>query len=438
MTVSLGQILAAVRSTEAALVGEVAGYLVLGAADAAQKAPTQADLGTIFIDENGEVLLRGALSEPSEVEQDLRDILGWLLDEVRSSFPNLRRVAERPEPRGLVSLITELETALVPVNRRAARRSLSRLAREAQKSEVRWHAGVNLGLVRKVRAAPERAAPFERPEPEPHGLLQFTEEPTHQESIPEAFEVDEPDPPSSGEVPVGAVFAVIERNRFSEAPHDFAPLPHEFAEAKGQEISDSRDDELPDLDDEPTVVRASVFELKEPVSQVIRELLPAPRDELEADDELDDELESQITNELLPAAQEDFEFEVEFEDFAPAPTLDSPWRSSERVSRGPESAIPATLPSGLPPEVPSFKPSAPPVYRFRTVRPRSDIPPPSGPLLFENESRDGPLSDIGSLLAGLDKAPLPRDELYRALSALTESEPPLGACRSTEFEPGER
>jgi hypothetical protein len=431
LTASLGQILAAVRALDAAVVGEVAGYLVLGAADVAAKTPVQASLGTVFIDEAGDVRLQGPRALADEVEQDLRDILGWLLDEVRSPFPNLRRVAERPELRGLSSLITELEAALVPVNRRAARRSLSRLAREAQKSSVRWEPGVNLGLVRRARPeAIVRRAP----------LVQPPDEPPLNESV-----FDEP-APSSGEVAVGELVAVIERNPFSERPADF-PEPQ-------QTLRDlvvlQPEPELADPEDEPTLIRASVFEPGDQTSQITHELVPAPRTEFEPDDEededplppdLDDEEveePAQLAPELVPKAQEDFEFDVEFEDFEPLAVA-----KNRPVSAAPMSAIPATLPSvpppdalivptGPPPDMASFLPSAPPSARFRTVRPRSDVPPPSGPLLFDSEAPEGPLSDIGSLLAGLRRDPLPRDDLYRALSTLTESEPPLGMCQTDD------
>jgi hypothetical protein len=90
---SLSQVFAAVRAGDTALVGEVVGYIVLGAADRAAYDLLACDWETIFINDTGEVTLQGVPSGQFEIERDLRSILGWLLDEVRTPFPNLRRVA---------------------------------------------------------------------------------------------------------------------------------------------------------------------------------------------------------------------------------------------------------------------------------------------------------------------------------------------------------
>src|SRR5690606_2907292 len=99
------------------------------------------------------------VSEPARPEVQevvLRQVLGELLAEVRTPFPNLSRVASRDETRGLGSLVTELEAALVPVNRRAAKRSLSRLSRET-------HRALERGLI-----VPE-VSPSDALEPEAQG-----------------------------------------------------------------------------------------------------------------------------------------------------------------------------------------------------------------------------------------------------------------------------
>jgi hypothetical protein len=130
MKVRLKEILAAVRSGRAALVGEVAGYLVLGATDGVLEVPREITLESVEVTADGDVIVNGAVEAPARVESQLRETLLGLLGEVRTNFPNLARVAGRPEPNGLRGLQAEIEVALVPVNRRAARRSIGRLVRE--------------------------------------------------------------------------------------------------------------------------------------------------------------------------------------------------------------------------------------------------------------------------------------------------------------------
>lgn len=134
MSVSIAEIVAAVRAGEASLVSESAGYVVLGLADAAAKQARAFQPGDVGIDEQGDIVCRGASASPEHAERRIRDLLGWLLAGARTPSPNLRRVAERPDAAGLPHLVVELEAALVPVNRKAARRSLARLCRETTRA----------------------------------------------------------------------------------------------------------------------------------------------------------------------------------------------------------------------------------------------------------------------------------------------------------------
>ncbi|GEM_PF-1003813 len=134
MAVPLRDILLALRYGDASIVGESAGYLILGAADSARKVGGFATLDAIHLSGEGAVALEGAPCSPQDAEDSLRALLSVFLKQVRSPCPNLERVAERHGNRGLPGLVAELEAALIPVNRRAARRTLARLAREAVKS----------------------------------------------------------------------------------------------------------------------------------------------------------------------------------------------------------------------------------------------------------------------------------------------------------------
>lgn len=160
MSVSLRDVVLAVSYGDASLVGESAGYLILGAADIALRTCERGSLDSITIDEEGTVRLAGPAVEEYEAEGALRGFLGMLLGKVRIPSNNLARVAARREPRGLRGLVAELEAALVPVNRRAARRTLARLCREAQKSAAREH------TFAEVEEVPRMEAVFVAP-PEP-------------------------------------------------------------------------------------------------------------------------------------------------------------------------------------------------------------------------------------------------------------------------------
>jgi len=163
MNASLREIVLAVRFGEASLVGESVGYLVLGACDRALAVPRAADLDGVLVTSEGEVVLDSDPVSEAEAERALRTLLGQLLTLLRTSFPNLERVARR-EPCGLRHLVTELEAALVPVNRRAARRSLSRLVREARRSQAQ---GERHAAVVDVVPAPVRTAFVAQPAPAP-------------------------------------------------------------------------------------------------------------------------------------------------------------------------------------------------------------------------------------------------------------------------------
>lgn len=140
MSVSLAEIVAAARGGAASFVAESAGYIVLALADGALRSfrtsSAALDAWTARLDEQGDLIAGGPGRMDSEeaVEQGLRQLLAELLRSVRTPSPNLQRVANRDGATGLAHLVVELEAALVPVNRKAARRSLARLCRETRRA----------------------------------------------------------------------------------------------------------------------------------------------------------------------------------------------------------------------------------------------------------------------------------------------------------------
>jgi hypothetical protein len=164
VTVSLLEILAAARAHAAPLAAESAGYLLLAVADHVALAPRATTADDVELLPDGSVRLRvrrGAVAADESVEQAVRRLLARTLAVSSSVGPALRRAAERPQDAGLSALVRELETALIPVNRSAARRALSRLHRETERARDAGKLDALLAVaepppasVDEVRAAP--------------------------------------------------------------------------------------------------------------------------------------------------------------------------------------------------------------------------------------------------------------------------------------------
>jgi hypothetical protein len=135
LTVSLLEIFAAARSHAAPLAAESAGYLLLAVADHVVAAPRGVLADDVELASDGSVRLRRPGSLGQQVpELALRHLLRRALTVASSVGPGLRRAAERREETGLTALVRELEVALIPVNRGAAKRALSRLHRETERA----------------------------------------------------------------------------------------------------------------------------------------------------------------------------------------------------------------------------------------------------------------------------------------------------------------
>lgn len=153
MSVTLLEVMAAARSRAASLVAEVAGYLVLGTADQVLGAARTLDAGGVVLSEEGALgLVAGAAASDEQAEAALRTLLGGLLEQASSVTPALLRASRRPAGDGTGALVRELEAALIPVNRAAARRAMSRLYRDVVRAKER-------GRLAPLPAAVERLPP---------------------------------------------------------------------------------------------------------------------------------------------------------------------------------------------------------------------------------------------------------------------------------------
>jgi hypothetical protein len=152
MSVSIAEILRGAAVHAVPLTGECAGYLVLAAADQALTAPRQVDAAELHLLDDGSVRAVGtrACSEV-DAERDLRQLLDRLLSSASSVTPALLRAGRRAPGAGMAPLLREIERALIPVNRSAARRALARLEREAARA-------VESGRLTEPPAPPSLAA----------------------------------------------------------------------------------------------------------------------------------------------------------------------------------------------------------------------------------------------------------------------------------------
>ncbi|WP_437912077.1 hypothetical protein WME73_32620 [Sorangium sp. So ce302] len=137
--VTLEEVVAAAHARSASLVPETSGYLALAVSDATSRLPLRLDDRAVLLTTEGTVTVRtrGDAVAPAEAARLLRDLLARLLAVSAGSMPNLTATA-RPRPaheQDPEAVARELEAALIPVNRNAARRALARLARETLRAK---------------------------------------------------------------------------------------------------------------------------------------------------------------------------------------------------------------------------------------------------------------------------------------------------------------
>ncbi|WP_433927921.1 hypothetical protein AB3662_32545 [Sorangium cellulosum] len=160
--VTLDEVLAAAHARCASLVPETSGYLALAVSDATSRLPLRLDDRAVLLTTEGTVTVRtrGEPVAPAEAARLLRDLLARLLAASAGSMPNLATTA-RPRPASEQdpdAVAREVEAALIPVNRNAARRALARLARETLRAK-------EAGRLKRARpAAQARPAALEASE----------------------------------------------------------------------------------------------------------------------------------------------------------------------------------------------------------------------------------------------------------------------------------
>jgi hypothetical protein len=115
----------------------LAGCIVLAVADQLVRNIVRVGTDQIFLFEDGTLRVSGGMpADVSAVEAEMRGLLERLLATATGVPPALLRAARRPPSNDLALFVRELEVALVPTNRGAAKRALARLCREATRALV--------------------------------------------------------------------------------------------------------------------------------------------------------------------------------------------------------------------------------------------------------------------------------------------------------------
>jgi hypothetical protein len=155
--------------------------MVLAVVDQLVRNTVDLDADQVHLFEDGTLRISGGKpASQAAAEAGMRQLLEALLETSTAVPPALRRAAGRAPGSELGLFVRELEVALVPTNRGAAKRALARLCREAMR-----------GLARHPEIVPECVESARQPEPLPESPIPSV--PVFvQEVLPEAV-VDIPD-----------------------------------------------------------------------------------------------------------------------------------------------------------------------------------------------------------------------------------------------------
>lgn len=159
MSVTLLEVLAAACAQRTCLTAENAGFLVFSLTESLQAGPRGLRLAGVALTPQGDVcVLNGPVVDARECERELRTALRQLLQGAQRPGAGLLRVANA-DVRGLKTLLVELQSALVPLNRSAARRSLARLCRDTERAQQQGHLERSGEQVEAILAQREERSP---------------------------------------------------------------------------------------------------------------------------------------------------------------------------------------------------------------------------------------------------------------------------------------
>ena len=132
--VSIAQLVDAAAQLHVSVPAELSGCIVLAAADQLVSRPLELLPSQLMLFEDGVLRISGGTSSDEiTAESRLRELLGSLLRGACAVTPALLRAARRSSAGDMLAFVRELEIALVPTNRSAAKRALARLCRDVSR-----------------------------------------------------------------------------------------------------------------------------------------------------------------------------------------------------------------------------------------------------------------------------------------------------------------
>ncbi len=209
MSVTLLEVWRAARARSVPFSGESAGFAALALCEATQHSPRSLALTDAELGEDGTVrLLSSRTCSQQQADKEIRTLLGRLLEVSSSPGPSLFRVAGRGGGTSLPGLADEIEKALIPLNRAAARRALVRLHRETARAveQGRLAPAPDLDEPAQIRLSPP-APPVAPTEAAPRSLVTSPPAPPPVAEKPEARVRRESPPPLPVASPIPVVVA---------------------------------------------------------------------------------------------------------------------------------------------------------------------------------------------------------------------------------------
>jgi hypothetical protein len=132
--VSIAQLVDVAAHLQVSVPAELGGCIVLAAADQLVSRPLELAPSQLMLFEDGILRITGGTSsDETTAESRLRELLGSLLRGACAATPALLRAARRSSAGDMRAFVRELEIALVPTNRGAAKRALARLCRDVSR-----------------------------------------------------------------------------------------------------------------------------------------------------------------------------------------------------------------------------------------------------------------------------------------------------------------
>lgn len=139
--VTLDELLRSLKERSVRMPADIGAFIALEATENIVDAPRLLTTERVALTDEGDVgVAEGAPCETAQAAQAVTELLGALLVAAGTGVPSaMVQLVETPAPTGtgaLEALRDQIEAALVPLNREAARRVLGRMIRESRKPVV--------------------------------------------------------------------------------------------------------------------------------------------------------------------------------------------------------------------------------------------------------------------------------------------------------------